>query len=597
MLEIILPCPKCQTSLLVDEQNAGTDVLCPGCEARLTLPRELDSAARAVLHEPDGGGEPRNYPLERTGHLTPPVSDAGTGAEPAHAHTSLPERRGHSAEEEMRRLATLTAEPAAFDLHNVDTKGQNAFPCPACHRPVWVTDAAWGREMVCTGCNSTIVAPDPASGSPARVAPAPQAAPARARTVLPARRQVENLTTADHAAAGRAIRQGGPIPQPRESVPAGRTRGDAPAIEPIPARGDVELSPTVRRGSPISRKPVPATDRDGAADAGAPAQEPAAPTPPPQSKGGMRLAAERLPSFTPKHEADLSVETTGQWGGTEPQDQSPAFRRALTFAVLTLIIGAIGVTAFILRSHFAPPDLTSGSANGDENPVQNKDWAQAAIERFFKAATVEEMAKEVRHPEITLPRMQAYYARSGPPRLKYEFTDDWREVDNLMGSGTNFILTTMTVDGVPDREIALQTYTDGRVPQIDWEYFVAWSETPWSEFLRTTSEQTAEFRVAVTPSDYYNGYYSDDKRYMCFRVTDPGNFGSCFAYCESNSNLCKLLLKSVREAYQSGDPKRLDLKTGEGIARVILKLRFLPEGKQFNQASIEELVWNDWLEP
>ena len=103
--------------------------------------------------------------------------------------------------------------------------------------------------------------------------------------------------------------------------------------------------------------------------------------------------------------------------------------------------------------------------------------------------------------------------------------------------------------------------------------------------------------MAVTPLPYYNGHYTDERRYLCFRVSDRENFGSCYAYCESNSNLAKLLLKAVREAYQTGLPDRVYTETGEGIAHVILRLRFLPEGQQFNQASIEELIWNDWLEP
>ena len=41
MTEIIVPCPNCRASLLVDEQNAGRDVLCPECQIRLTLPAEL----------------------------------------------------------------------------------------------------------------------------------------------------------------------------------------------------------------------------------------------------------------------------------------------------------------------------------------------------------------------------------------------------------------------------------------------------------------------------------------------------------------------------------------------------------------------------
>jgi hypothetical protein len=58
------------------------------------------------------------------------------------------------------------------------------------------------------------------------------------------------------------------------------------------------------------------------------------------------------------------------------------------------------------------------------------------------------------------------------------------------------------------------------------------------------------------------------------------------------------LLECVREARKKG---QVTIPTGgeveEGVAQVILRLHFLPEGKKFNQATIDKLVWNDWLEP
>ena len=194
--------------------------------------------------------------------------------------------------------------------------------------------------------------------------------------------------------------------------------------------------------------------------------------------------------------------------------------------------------------------------------------------------------------------MKAWYARiGGLPKRTVEFTTDWVEKDNFENKGVNFIFTTLRLDALKDYFVALEVPKDGSSPKIDWEYYVSWSESPWSDFLKTTSERPASFRVSITPIDYYNGYYSDRSRYLCFRVSDPDNFGSCYAYCEINTPLAKLLLKAVREARQSGLPGLTDPVTDEGIARVILRLRYLPEGQKFNQASIDALVWNSWLEP
>jgi hypothetical protein len=206
------------------------------------------------------------------------------------------------------------------------------------------------------------------------------------------------------------------------------------------------------------------------------------------------------------------------------------------------------------------------------------------------------MAKEVRHPEITLPRMKAWYA-AGVPKETVDFTANWVEQDNYRATGVNFIFTTITLGSEKSLDIALEVPQDGSTPKLDWEHFVSWSAVPWSEFLRTTSERPAEFRVEVTPIDYYNGFFNDRQRFLAFRVSDRDNFGSCYAYCDAGSGAGKLLSKSVRESRQSGLPGTTDPVTDEGIARVILRLRFPPEGKKFNQASIEALVRDDWLEP
>lgn len=598
MLELILPCPHCQTSLLVDEQNAGTDVLCPGCQSHLTLPRDLSGATPPELKRPDLAAARKNHPLHRTGHLATLPEEAGAAAAQAPHHTHLPERRGLSAEEEMRRMAVLTAEPASFDLHNVDTRGRTAFPCPACHRPVWISSAEGGRALVCEGCSSQIIAPDPATGAPAQVQPAEGVEP-RQRTVLPSRRQVEDMGATDPQAAGRPKRQGGQLPAAREATPApaahaaDRMRSKAGPLEPIPARGDVEISSQVRKGPPARRSLTPAQEQNAAAAEFESTLSTAAPAEAPAGKLIQRLPGERLPNFSPKHEADLSAETTGNWGGGAAQENSVAFRRTLTIAIITLLLGGIGLTAYFIRSYWSPAHNPQSNQPAEENPVLNAEWARETIQRFFKAATLEEMAKEVRHPEKTLPRMKAHYTQGVSPQ-KMELTDDWREQDNYNNSGANFIFTFVKLDGQKSVPIALEIFNDGRLPKLDWEHYIAWSETPWSDFVRTTSERPGEFRVEVTPVDYYNGFYSDRQRYLAFRVSDRGDFGYCWAYCESGSNLAKLLLKAVREARDGG---QIDSKTGEGIAQVILRLRFLPEGKQFNQASIDALIWNEWLEP
>jgi hypothetical protein len=329
-------------------------------------------------------------------------------------------------------------------------------------------------------------------------------------------------------------------------------------------------------------------------EANVPVADPAAP---PGARYFQRSNPERLPNFTPKHDVDLSAETTGQWGSEGKPETSAGFRRTLTTAIIVLLVGAICVAVYFFKNSFSRQDTPS--AQTEENPVASVKDAKDVLLAFFAAATPAEMAKYVRHPEITQPRMEAWYR--DPARIRARasynadsFTDEWQEVDNYRDSGVNFIATTLkSTDGNPTQAF-LEVPTDNSSLKLDWEHFSGWSETRWEDFLRTTSERSTEFRVTVTPYNYYNYAYGDQIRYLSFKVADPENSAHCYAYCEARTKLGNMLLDAVREGRQAG---RIDHASGEGIAQVIIRLRFMPEGKPHNQAVIDELVWNDWLKP
>jgi hypothetical protein len=99
-------------------------------------------------------------------------------------------------------------------------QGRSAFPCPGCHRPVWITSAQWGHALVCEGCALEIVAPDPEKDAPARLVQ--PAARRTARGRAPDRRQVENQPLGENAAGSPAT--------------SGRTASARPEPAPRPPR-------------------------------------------------------------------------------------------------------------------------------------------------------------------------------------------------------------------------------------------------------------------------------------------------------------------------------------------------------------------------
>ncbi|MGA3284850.1 MAG: hypothetical protein ABSD57_10395 [Verrucomicrobiota bacterium] len=77
-MEIIFNCPNCEQELSVDGEGAGSEIKCPTCDAKITIPNKPPEAALAP--PPDAGLHPLN-PIASSAaakiemHLKVPVRD------------------------------------------------------------------------------------------------------------------------------------------------------------------------------------------------------------------------------------------------------------------------------------------------------------------------------------------------------------------------------------------------------------------------------------------------------------------------------------------------------------------------------------------
>lgn len=149
----------------------------------------------------------------------------------------------------------------------------------------------------------------------------------------------------------------------------------------------------------------------------------------------------------------------------------------------------------------------------------------AVTSGFLGAASVEERIPFVRHPVVTAERMRGYYAsrplapvevfdypvigkRTVPP--KYEF----------------YFVEALTVDGKNHRFLLVE---EAGQPRIDWEASFAYGDMDWEDYLTQQPREAMEFRVYLSPSDYYEIY--DEGAYLSMKLTYPGSDRSAYAYC------------------------------------------------------------------
>lgn len=177
-----------------------------------------------------------------------------------------------------------------------------------------------------------------------------------------------------------------------------------------------------------------------------------------------------------------------------------------------------------------------------EDPLKNANQAKEVVRAFYASKSVEEMAKQVRHPEKTLSRMKSFYGQKTiTPVTKLEFGDNITENDR----GTSAFVSLSLTAGLEEIAAVVEVPAKGTA-KLDWESLVGWCEMPWAKFVKDGSEKPLEFRVHLSVADYYNGSFADSAKYLCFRITDKANEATVYGYCEKDSSAAKSILGLIR---------------------------------------------------
>jgi hypothetical protein len=364
---------------------------------------------------------------------------------------------------------------------------------------------------------------------------------------------------------------------PTPLVGGARSLPQAPTGPP----GPVPVLPSARAAAPPSPAP------ESPAPAGEAAEEDAG-----TGKANFRFNDERTPQFVPQEIIDTDVDAK-EWGGEQTPQETARTRRLVTLALAVMLLIAGGVAIYVTRQAFTPPVNDTTKVEEAEDPMRNVESARGTMKRFLAATTIEQMAAEVRHPEETKPRMERFFAgkKITPLTIRNE-SAAWGEASV---SDRNFISNTMELSDFDIRSVSMELFADGP-PKIDWESYVNWSEMPWAEFLSHPPDEAMDFRVSATPDDFYTGAFEGREFDMlCFKLRSPKKtqLEYCFGYCDKNSEVGTQILFMQRRARQA---RKFDEK-GKPLANCILRLRFSPEGKKYNQVMIEKMVFQGWVQP
>jgi hypothetical protein len=99
------------------------------------------------------------------------------------------------------------------------------------------------------------------------------------------------------------------------------------------------------------------------------------------------------------------------------------------------------------------------------------------------------------------------------------------------------------------------------------------------EFLSTKSAGLKLFRVVLSPVEYYNFAFSDDRKWQSYRLESPDGVHAIYGYVERNSTLDSMIRPSP-------DQKQ---------AAMTLQLEFPENATSPKQVLIRKMIAEGWM--
>lgn len=202
--------------------------------------------------------------------------------------------------------------------------------------------------------------------------------------------------------------------------------------------------------------------------------------------------------------------------------------------------------------------------------------AEESVKKFLNAGSLEEMAKYVRTPEVTVPRMREWYGSKvwEPIGVKEVGAGGRVTVKGRMAS------MSVQLKDFTYRQVALERV--GSEYKVDWESWIVWSSIPWEDIFEKKPKQAIEIRVRCSQDSYYNRHFRDDGKWLAVKLLHPLEDRTLYGYIDKDSPALTRLIA--------------DLQGGK-VSAATIKVKFPKDSLANNQVEITEYIQNGWVRP
>ncbi len=265
--------------------------------------------------------------------------------------------------------------------------------------------------------------------------------------------------------------------------------------------------------------------------------------------------------------------------------------RQMRFLLISgvVLLALVGGGAYVaMNRDSGPPPVVEGPPTEAATPTAAVESAPAGprgdatllaeaeplVTQFLAAKSVDELLPLVRHPEITGPRMQAFYPDG---KIHAPGLSKFNSGSGIFVRG-NLVSIPLITGELENRAIALIDGSEGL--KIDWESWARWSDISLDEFMATKPTTSHVFRVTVSAVDYYNFGFSDESEWKSYRLISPDGADSLYGYVPKESVL---------------DVRLQPPPDSKGVAWM-LALKYPADATSGSQVEIERIVTEGWVE-
>jgi hypothetical protein len=208
------------------------------------------------------------------------------------------------------------------------------------------------------------------------------------------------------------------------------------------------------------------------------------------------------------------------------------------------------------------------------------DRIEAVLRKVFSAASVEDLAAIVRHPERVTPLMKDFYAANPLSAAPLKAVKSLQPM--TIDRQGNFWIATVLLDDGKSRSLIIEVLDSGE-PRVDWETLVCHQPMKWDDYVaRRPAGTSLDFRVYVEPDNLYSHEFANSDLWTSYRLTALESEEFLFGYVRNDSPAAAILRQLIDQ-------------NGGGRTTLILRL-MIPEGINSPRGvRIEEVKSSRWL--